>query len=219
MAALHRPRRPARLESRRHLDLDHGTVLDGVEIDGEGDDLVDASCLDLEDVELVESVFRAVRFTGSTFERWTVTDCRFERCDLSGLVGEEAVLSRVEFVDCRMSGAVLATARLRHVRFEGCRLDAINLRMASATPVALHGCQLPEADLYGADLTGAELLDCDLRRVDVSQATLTGARLHGSDLTDLTGGEALRGVEIDAGQVPVVALALLAPFGIRVTER
>lgn len=222
MTPLHRPRVPQQLTPHREFFLDDGRGWDAIAVDCSGDeegDLADVTGAVADEVELVESTFRAVRFTGSNLRRLTVRDCRFERCELSGVVFDDAAFTRVEFADCRLSGAVFAESRLRHVRFDGCRLDSVNLRMAAATPVAFHGCQLPAADFYGADLAGSELLDCDLTGAGFSHARLAGCRLHGSDLTDLAGGDAFRSIEIDDAQLVPMALAVFGGLDIRVTER
>jgi len=223
MAAIHRPRIPEHLERCRELVLDDGRSWDSVAVDAADDDsgdcVADVAGAIADDVDLTESTFRAVRFTGASLRRFTARDCRFERCELSGVVFDDSALTRVEFADCRLSGAVFAESRLRSVRFDDCRLDTVNLRMATATPVAFHGCQLPAADFYGADLSGAELIDCDLSGAAFAQCRLAGARLHGSDLSDVSGGEAFRAVEIDQSQLVPLALAVFGCLDVRITER
>lgn len=177
-----------------------------------------ASGTTADDIEIMRSHATSLRLTGMHLVRPRITDSRFERCELSGAVVDEAVLERVEFVDCRMSGAMFPDVRLRHVRFVGCRLDATAFRMAVASHVRFESCQLQGADLYAADLSGSVFADCDLSGADLSQARLTGARLHGSDVTDIVGSAALRDVEIDSGQIVPIALAVFDGLGIRITE-
>lgn len=220
MSAIQLPRLPRRLATHTELVLDDGRACDGIEVDAtDPGETADMGSTIADDVELVESCFRAVRFTGSNLRRLVVRDCRFERCELSGVVFDDSALTRVEFVDCRMSGAVFGESRLRHVTFRGSRMDTASFRMATVTPVAFRDCQLPAADFYGADLTGAELSDCDLTGAGFGHARLAGARLHGSDLTDVSGGEAFRSVEIDDSQLVPMALVVFGGLDIRLTER
>ena len=211
--AFHAPRIPSALEAANDPTLADGTVWVAATLGG------DWSGVHAEDVELVRSQATSLRLTGTHVVRPRISDCRFERCEMSGAVFEEAALERVEFVDCRMSGAMFPDARLRHVRFIACRMDAAAFRMAVAPDVRFESCQLPGADLYAADLAGCTFVDCDLTGADLSQARLSGARLHGSDLTDVTGSGALRDVEIDASQLVPVALAIFESVGIRITDR
>ena len=146
-----------------------------------------------------------------------ITDCRFERCELSGAVSRKprwngwSSSTAACRVPCSRSSAASRPVRrlpngLRRAP-HGCRAN-----------VRFESCQLPGADLYAADLAG----------VRSSTATSRGRRLagdagrrelHGSDLADIVGSAALRDVEIDPTQVVAVALAVFDSIGIRVTER
>jgi uncharacterized protein YjbI with pentapeptide repeats len=209
----HTPRIPRDLNEATDPSLTDGGAWEATSFSG------DCSGAHVDDIELVGCVATSLRLTGSQFVRPRITDCRFERCELSGVVVEEAVLERVEFVDCRMSGAMFPEARLRHVRFAACRMDGAAFRMAVAPHTRFDSCQLPGADLYAADLAASAFIDCDLSGADMSQAKLAGARLHGSDLTDVAGSAALRDLDIDGSQVVPLALAIFDSIGIRVTER
>lgn len=208
-----RPQVPAQLDAVIDPMLGNESSWERCEFTGEsiGDAIVD--------VEFSECVMRSLRLTGGRFVRPRLRDCRFEHCELSGVVFDDAVFERVEFVDCRLSGAVLSDGRLRHVRFLRCRMDGVVLRMASTVQLSIEECQLPAADLYGTDLRNATILDSDLSGADISNARLSGARLHGSDLADAVGGAALRDVQIDAGQVVPVAMLVLEGLGISITDR
>ena len=170
-------------------------------------------------LEIDASAAMSLRMTGVQLVKPRITDCRFERCELSGVVFEQASLERVEFVDCRLSGAVWSDVRMRHVRFRSCRMDGTVLRMAVGSMVRFESCQLDAADLYGAELPGIDVIDCSLAGADFSHARIAGASLHGSDLTDLTGAAAFRDVSIDAGQVVPMALLVFDELGISITDR
>ena len=55
-------------------------------------------------------------------------------------------------------------------------------------------------------------------RADFSKADLTGARLQRSNLTEVRGGDALRGVTISSDQLIPAALALFAAMKIRIDD-
>lgn len=170
------------------------------------------------EIEITSSTVTSVRLTGVHLVRPRISDSRFERCELSGAIFEEAVLERVEFVDCRLSGAILSDAKLRHVRFRDCRLDGALMRMVAGSPLVMERCQLASLDLYGADLRGAEIIECDLTGADLSQANLAGAHLYRSDLTDITGGASLRNVAIDSSQIIPIALVVFEQLGITIHD-
>jgi uncharacterized protein YjbI with pentapeptide repeats len=208
-----RPQVPAQLDAVVDPMLDDESNWERCELTGEstGDSVAD--------IEFSECAMRSLRLTGARLVRPRVRDCRFEHCELSGVVFEDAVFERVEFVDCRLSGAVLSDGRLRHARFHRCRMDGLVLRMVSTVQLSIEECQLPAADLYGADLRDATILDSDLSGADISEARLSGARLHGSDLVDVVGGAALRDVQIAVDQVVPVAMLVLEGLGISITDR
>ncbi len=78
----------------------------------------------------------------------------------------------------------------------------------------LRDCNLAGSDFYAAKLPGSQILGCDLSRADLSKADLTGTRMQRSDLTDLRGGDSLRGVTISSDQVIPAALAVFASMKI-----
>jgi uncharacterized protein YjbI with pentapeptide repeats len=165
-------------------------------------------------VELAGCRADGVRLAGADLGRVTFTDCVFVDCDLSGLVLEEARLTRVELVRCRMGGVLAATARFRDVAFRDCLLRDANLRMTQWERSEVDGCDLRETDLYAAKLGGTPLTGCDLRDVELSKADLGGCRLHGSRLEGIKGGASLRGVVLAGDQLVPAALALFIDLGI-----
>ena len=91
------------------------------------------------------------------------------------------------------------------------------------SPLQLGGLDLRDLDLSGLDFKGAtlaasNLFGSDLSHADLSKADLTGARMQRSDLTDLRGGDSLRGVTISSDQVIPAALAVFASMKIRIDD-
>ncbi len=105
---------------------------------------------------------------------------------------------------------------MRDISFEEARLDDVNLRRSSGERVVFDHVNLQRGDLYAARLTSTRFFDCDLRGVDVSGADLRRARFHGSDLSELKGGEYLRDIMIDSGQVLPLAMRVFAGLNIRI---
>ncbi len=209
---IHTPRLGRHLRPLGVPRLDDDLAWDGLYITG---DMADSFA---DRLEITGSRLTDVRLTGAQLHRLRMIDCVVERCEVSGAMLEDAAFQRVEFIDCRMSGVVLTSTAMRHVRFTGCRMDHASLRMTSANPGIFERCDLRDVDFYAAKLAGCRLVECDLTRADFSQATMAAAVLHGSDLTDLVGGSALRGVTIDSTQIVPLALAVFDVLGITVSE-
>ena len=170
------------------------------------------------DVSITASRLVRSALTGSTLPRLELRDTVLEGCDLSGVVIDQALITRVELHECRMSGFVATRATLRDVRFVGCRLDEANFRMTKGERVAFEECDLRGADFYEAELVAASLRGCDLTGADVSGANLRGARLHGSRLDDLKGARSLAGAVIDPDQVVMLSRSLLHALDIEVDD-
>lgn len=203
---------PADLED---LELDHLEDDDGF---SERAIRGSAVAADAERVGISRSTVTGVRLAGANLHRFELADVAFTNCDLAGAVFEEATFSRVSFTGCRFSGADLGGARLADVRFTDCQLDDLGLRMVAAERLVVTGGSAERVDLYRAKVPGSRWEGVDLTGADLSGADLARARLHGSTLVDLTGSAALKGTVIDAGQVVLVGIALIADAGITVDD-
>jgi uncharacterized protein YjbI with pentapeptide repeats len=162
--------------------------------------------------------FDGATFTGSRLIRPTFVDCVIVDSDLSGVRLEDGRLERVEFRRCRVSGLQAPKTRLTDVAFIDCKADAASFRMTVWERAELRDCNLVESDLYGATLPGSRITGCDLAKAELSKADLTGSRLQRSNLSDVRGGESLRGVTISSDQIIPAALALFASMKIRIDD-
>lgn len=157
-------------------------------------------------------------FTGSRFVRPTFVDCVVVDSDLSGVVLEDGRLERVEFHRCRLSGLQAPKTQFTDVAFIDCKADAVSFRMTVWERAELRDCNLVDGDFYGAKLPGSRIQGCDLAKADLSKADLAGARLQHSNLADVRGGDALRGVTISSDQLIPAALAVFAALKIRIDD-
>ena len=178
-------------------------------------DLSDAT---IERLDVAECHFDRCRFTGSVLDGARLVDSVFAGCEFSGVALHEAVLTRVEFRDCRLSGAIFNAARIRDLTLVDCRADGLNLRMAAIERSRADRCLLSLADFSAARLTSLDLLDCDLTAADFSKARLDQVRLHGSVIAGLRGVADMRNVTIDAAQLPVFALLLMAAHDVAIAD-
>jgi uncharacterized protein YjbI with pentapeptide repeats len=212
-ATVSEPRLAAALAEVAHESLQSGDEWQNERV--ESGDLVDA---DADRVEITGCALRGVRLTGSRLEHLRLIDVLAVDCELSGAILTEATLWRVEFRNCRMSGLVISDSKLRDVRFRECKLDDANFRFVKAERVELDGCSLVEADFTESTFQGSAFLACDLRRAVLTKASMRGTRLAGSNVEELIGAGALRGVIVGTDQVLPLALAVFADLGIVVRD-
>jgi uncharacterized protein YjbI with pentapeptide repeats len=157
-------------------------------------------------------------FTASRLTRAAFVDCVVVDSDLSGVLLEDGRLERVEFLRCRLSGLQAPKSQFTDVAFVDCKADAAAFRMTTWERAEFRDCNLVESDFYGAKLPGSRIQGCDLTRADFSKADLTRSRLQRSNLTDLRGGDALRGVTLGSDQLIPAALALFAVMKIHIDD-
>ena len=210
-------------EGRRLPRLDDAFPTEVTELDDEAD-VMDAvvrgdfggSELDL--VSLRQCRLDGAMFLGTRLLRASLVDCVIDDCHLSGALFEDCQLERVEFRRCRISGIQAPRTRFTDVAFIDCKADAASFRMTTWERAEFRDCNLADADFYGAKLPGSRFEGCDLVKTDLSKADLAGSRFQRSNLTDVRGGESLRGVSISSDQMLPAALAVFASMKIRIED-
>jgi uncharacterized protein YjbI with pentapeptide repeats len=165
-----------------------------------------------------DALVRDVRLAGVELDDARFVDCRFERCDLSGVRFTRLSMRRVELLDCRLTGLDLGAAVLHDVRFGSCKLDDANLRGVQGERVTFADTVLAGTEFALANLEGAVFEACKLAGVDLRRAVLTGATFPECDLTDLLGVDGLRGAQLTRLQALQLAERLAAELGIVVLD-
>jgi len=210
-------------EERRRPRLDEGLASEVSELDDEADvmDAVvrgDFGGFEFDLVSLRQCRVDGAMFLGTRLLRASLVDCVVDDCHLSGAVLEDCQLERVEFRRCRVSGIQAPRSRFTDVAFVDCKADAASFRMTTWERAEFRDCNLADGDFYGAKLPGSRFEGCDLVNADLSKADLTGSRFQRSNLTDVRGGESLRGVTISSDQMLPAALAVFASMKIRIED-
>jgi uncharacterized protein YjbI with pentapeptide repeats len=178
----------------------------------------DFSEANLAQMTVEESHVQGSTFVGADLGRLRLVDVVVEGSDFSGAEMSESSFTRVTFRDCRMSGAMMAQVQLQDVTFSESKMDGVNFRMSKGDRVIFDHVNLQRGDFYAAHLISTRFFDCDMSETDVSQAVLPQARFHGSLLSDLRGGEYLRGIVIDSSQVLPLATRVFSALDIRVED-
>src|SRR5262245_1653658 len=210
-------------ESRREPRLDEHLAAECTAIDDETD-ITDATvtgdftATELYLVSVRQSRVEGAFFTGSRLIRASFADCVIVDFDFSGVRFDDCRLERVEFLRCRVSGVQATKSQFTDVALVDCKADAASFRMSVWERAEFRDCNLVESDFTGAKLPGSRLDGCDLAKADLTKCDLTGTRLHRSNLTDVKGGDSLRGVIISSDQLIPVALAVFASMKIRIED-
>jgi uncharacterized protein YjbI with pentapeptide repeats len=213
----------AKQERRREPRVDEQLATECSAIDDETD-ITDAlvrgdfSATELYLVSIRQCRVEGALFTGSRLVRASFVDCVIVDSDLSGVRLEDCRLERVELRRCRVSGLQATRTQFADVALVDCKADAASFRMTVWERAEFRDCNLVESDFTGAKLPGTRLEGCDLAKADLTKADLTGTRLHRSNLADVRGGDALRGVTIGSDQLIPVALAVFASMKIRIDD-
>lgn len=148
--------------------------------------------------------------------RFSLLDCRLERCDLAGLQARDASWVRVVISGSRLTGADLAGARLQDVTFRDCRMDLASFASARMERVAFERCDLRESDLGEARLHDVRLSGCDLTSAYVADADCSRTELRDGTYEDLRGIAGLKGCSLAWPDLMALAPALAGLAGMRV---
>jgi uncharacterized protein YjbI with pentapeptide repeats len=164
---------------------------------------------------LEDALVRDQRVGGPSLKRFSLLDCRFERCDLAGLEAPEASWVRVEIAGSRLTGATLAGARLQDVSFRDCRMDLTSFASARLERVSFERCDLRESDFGEARLHDVRLHGCDLSDAYVADASCSRTELRDGSYEDLRGIAGLKGCSLAWPDLMALAPALAAHAGMR----
>ncbi len=147
------------------LALDRGWAeLSGVTAEGLGFDLTDCA-----ELELVNSNFTDVEFGEASDTEFSVADCRFEKCDLSGI--RFSSIRRAAFIDCKFLGTNFSTGALADVSFEQCTFRFVNMRLAKLARVAFQACSIDDLDLFDAAVEDLDFSRSRIAKLGVDRIT------------------------------------------------
>ena len=163
-----------------------------------------------DDVHVVQT-----SLAGVTLSDLELNNVRFEECDLSNAVWEQAFARLTVFKGCRMTGFSVIEAILRHVHFQDCSARLARFRFARFDKPRFERCDLREADFQGAELSGAVFAACDLRGAEMAGAKLASVDLRGCQIEGARlQPDQLRGGTVDLTQ----AVYLIEALGINVED-
>jgi fluoroquinolone resistance protein len=138
------------------------------------------------DVEMVSLFLSSSEFEGITFQSETAVeldlsnykfiDCIFERCQLSSVKIQNAVIQAV-FKHSKIEGVNFFTAKksLLSVNFDSCLIRHSSFAELKLPKVKFIGCELQNVDFSDADLSSADFsnttfVDCVFRNTNLTKA-------------------------------------------------
>lgn len=141
-------------------------------------------------------------------------DCTFERCQLSSVKLDGAVL-QATFSNSKIEGINFFTAKrsMLSLGFRSCLIRHSSFAELKLPKIKFSGCELQnvdfsDADLSGADFSNAIIKDCVFRNTNLSKADFRFASGYFIDPTQ----NKIRGAMFSSPDV----LNLLAPFDIEI---
>lgn len=192
------------------LSLDRGWAeLSGVAAEGQGFDLT--GCTEL---ELSNSSFTDVEFGEASEAELTVADCRFEKCDLSGI--RFASIRRSTFVGCKFLGTDFSSGKLGDVTFDQCTLRFANMRMARLARVAFTECSIDDLDMFDAVVEDLDFTKSRITKLGVDR--LKAERVDLRYATELAFAQIIRldGFLVAEAQLPQLMHGLAQATGLTV---
>jgi uncharacterized protein YjbI with pentapeptide repeats len=147
-------------------------------------------------------------------DRPELVDVRIEDCDISGIVAGDFIVRRLEVRQTRLRGVTFATGQLDDGLLDDCNANELSLRFSRLRRVIFHNCDLSGADFYSASFDHVTIDDCNLQRAHFDAATVKCLAITNCDLTGVTGAFGLKGAQLDASDVPSLAISLAREAGI-----
>ncbi|MET8702746.1 pentapeptide repeat-containing protein [Kitasatospora sp. NPDC004723] len=168
-----------------------------------------------EAIEVEQSTFENVRFTGMNLARSVLAHVRFNTCDFATVRTQDVSLLRATVTGCRLTGSTWSSGSFRDVLFEGTRADSALFRYAKLNTVVFRECNLTGADFQFADFRNVRFEKCDLTGAQFANVVIQpGVSFEGCTLLDLGGAAHLKGATVRGPGGMELALSLAREAGI-----
>ncbi|MGO2079299.1 pentapeptide repeat-containing protein [Glutamicibacter arilaitensis] len=143
--------------------------------------------------------------------------CELEQSGAPALAGAGAFLNDVRVEHSRFGSADFAEAELDGVVFENCKFGWLNLAGAIVRDVVFRNCQFEEIDL-GGRIQRVAFEDSRTGLLTCTGAQLREVNVEGLDFAQVQGIEFLRGAQISALQLGVLAEEMAGCLGIKLAN-
>ena len=151
-------------------------------------------------------------------DRPELVDVRLEDCDVSGVLARDFIARRVELRTTRLRGLTFANGQYDDGRFEDCVTSELSLRFSRLRRVVFRNCDLAGIDFYRAGFDHVTIDHCNLRRANFDGATVGCLTITDCDLSGVSGALSLKGAQLDASDLPSLAVSLAREAGIEIAD-
>jgi uncharacterized protein YjbI with pentapeptide repeats len=151
-------------------------------------------------------------------DRPELVDVRLEDCDVSGVLARDFIARRIELTRTRLRGVGFANGQCDDGLLQDCVTSELSLRFSRLRRVVFRECDLSGADFYNASFAHATFERCNLRRARFDGATIECLTITDCDLTGVTGALSLSGAQLDASDLPSLAVSLAREAGIEIHD-
>jgi uncharacterized protein YjbI with pentapeptide repeats len=151
-------------------------------------------------------------------DRPELLDLRLADCDVSGLVMTGAIARRVELTGTRLRGVTFNKGQYDDGRLEGCITTELSFRFSRLRRVVFRDCDLAGIDFYNATFDHVTIDGCDLQRSRFDAAIVNCLSITDCNLAGVHGVSGLKGAEVDASDLPSLAVSLARDAGIDVRD-
>jgi fluoroquinolone resistance protein len=154
-----------------------------------------------ESCDFADCVFVDCSFTKCELDHTTLNECRFVRCEITGLRSVSSSVQSLDFEDCRLqeiewapllsSGAfpdpihTLKDCSLKYNTFTEMNFNRFDFSNGNEIVGSMFAkCEMQLVNLKGTELHETEFYQCDLRKADFRDATGYKVDILGSRLKD-----------------------------------
>jgi uncharacterized protein YjbI with pentapeptide repeats len=173
---------------------------------------------DCNDEDIADLWVGNARFIGVDLDRQELLDLKLDECDVSGVVARDIVMRRIQLHETRLRGVSIANGQLDDGLIDACITDELSMRFTRLRRVVFRGCDLSAADFYNATFDHVTFDRCDLQRARFEAVTANCLAITDCNLAGVSGAFGLRGAQVDAGDLPSLALSLAREAGIRIRD-
>jgi uncharacterized protein YjbI with pentapeptide repeats len=161
---------------------------------------------------------RDARVVGLELDRPELLDFRLTDCDLSGMVATGFVARRVELSGTRIRGVTFVKGQYDDGLVADCTTSELSLRFSKLRHVVFRNCDLSGADFYNVTFEHVTFDGCDLQRAAFDGAHVTCLSITNCNLVAVRGINGLKGAQLDASDLPAMAIAMASEAGILIRD-
>jgi uncharacterized protein YjbI with pentapeptide repeats len=145
-------------------------------------------------------------------------DVRLEDCDISGLVATGGVIRRMTLTRTRIRAVTFAKGQYDDGVLTECTTSELSFRFSRLRHVVFRDCDLSGIDFYNTTFEHVTIDRCDLQRARFDAAIVKCLSITNCNLVGIYGVSGLSGAQLDASDLPGLAVSLAQDAGIVIRD-